>query len=83
MLWKKVMPKLSAGRVQSVATRLVVERERERIAFRTASYWDLVGTFGTGRTPADAANPETLGARLSSVDGKRIATGRDFGSDGG
>ncbi|MGW2543905.1 type I DNA topoisomerase [Kitasatospora sp. NPDC001574] len=82
VLWKKVMPKLSAGRVQSVATRLVVERERERMAFRSASYWDLVGTFGTGRTPADAANPETFGARLSSVDGKRIASGRDFGQDG-
>ncbi|GAA1147067.1 DNA topoisomerase-1 [Kitasatospora gansuensis] len=82
VLWKKVMPKLSAGRVQSVATRLVVERERERIAFRTASYWDLTGTFGTGRTAADAANPESFGARLSTVDGKRIATGRDFGSDG-
>ncbi|MGW4898062.1 type I DNA topoisomerase [Kitasatospora sp. NPDC004240] len=82
VLWKKVMPKLSAGRVQSVATRLVVERERERMAFRTASYWDLTGTFSTGRTPADAANPETFGARLASVDGRRIASGRDFGSDG-
>ncbi|GLW53999.1 type I DNA topoisomerase [Kitasatospora phosalacinea] len=85
VLWKKVMPKLSAGRVQSVATRLVVERERERIAFTSASYWDLVGTFGTfgtGRTSADAANPESFGARLVSVDGKRVATGRDFGPDG-
>ncbi|MEV7216697.1 type I DNA topoisomerase [Kitasatospora cineracea] len=82
VLWKKVMPKLSAGRVQSVATRLVVERERERIAFTSASYWDLVGTFGTGRTTADAANPESFGARLVSVDGKRVATGRDFGPDG-
>ncbi|GAA2138592.1 type I DNA topoisomerase [Kitasatospora kazusensis] len=82
VLWKKVMPKLSAGRVQSVATRLVVERERERIAFRTASYWDLTATFGTGRTAVDAANPETFGARLSTIDGKRIASGRDFGSDG-
>ncbi|WP_328955612.1 type I DNA topoisomerase [Kitasatospora purpeofusca] len=82
VLWKKVMPKLSAGRVQSVATRLVVERERERIAFRSASYWDLVGTFGTGRSAADAANPENFGARLSSVEGKRIASGRDFGQDG-
>ncbi|MFF7635545.1 type I DNA topoisomerase [Kitasatospora sp. NPDC008050] len=82
VLWKKVMPKLSAGRVQSVATRLVVERERERIAFTCASYWDLVGTFGTGRTTADAANPESFGARLATVDGKRIASGRDFGPDG-
>ncbi|MFD8483576.1 type I DNA topoisomerase [Kitasatospora sp. NPDC059673] len=82
VLWKKVMPKLSAGRVQSVATRLVVERERERIAFTSASYWDLVGTFATGRTAADAANPESFGARLVTVDGKRVATGRDFGTDG-
>ncbi|BAJ29384.1 MULTISPECIES: type I DNA topoisomerase [Kitasatospora] len=82
VLWKKVMPKLSAGRVQSVATRLVVERERERIAFTSASYWDLVGTFGTGRTAAGAADPESFGARLVSVDGKRVATGRDFGPDG-
>lgn len=49
VLWKKVMRGLSAGRVQSVATRLVVERERERIAFRSAEYWDLTGTFSTGR----------------------------------
>ncbi|MGF1432054.1 type I DNA topoisomerase [Kitasatospora sp. LaBMicrA B282] len=82
VLWKKVMPKLSAGRVQSVATRLVVERERERIAFTSASYWDLVAVFGTGRTAADAANPENFGARLVSVDGRRIASGRDFGPDG-
>ncbi|MFC9325050.1 type I DNA topoisomerase [Kitasatospora sp. NPDC057015] len=82
VLWKKVMPKLSAGRVQSVATRLVVERERERIAFRTASYWDLTATFATGRSAADAANPENFGARLATVDGRRIASGRDFGSDG-
>ncbi|GAA2123035.1 type I DNA topoisomerase [Kitasatospora saccharophila] len=82
VLWKKVMPKLSAGRVQSVATRLVVERERERIAFTSASYWDLVGTFGTGRTAAASADPESFGARLVSVDGKRVATGRDFGPDG-
>ncbi|MDH6111453.1 DNA topoisomerase-1 [Kitasatospora sp. MAP12-15] len=82
VLWKKVMPKLSAGRVQSVATRLVVERERERIAFTSASYWDLTATFATGRTASDAANPENFGARLSTVDGKRIASGRDFGSDG-
>ncbi|MET9594834.1 type I DNA topoisomerase [Streptomyces sp. NPDC006516] len=81
VLWKKVMPRLSAGRVQSVATRLVVERERERIAFRSAEYWDLTGTFGTGRT-GDASDPSTLTARLSAVDGRRIAQGRDFGPDG-
>uniref|UniRef100_A0AAU3I047 DNA topoisomerase 1 n=1 Tax=Streptomyces sp. NBC_01393 TaxID=2903851 RepID=A0AAU3I047_9ACTN len=81
VLWKKVMPRLSAGRVQSVATRLVVERERERIAFRSAEYWDLTGTFGTGRT-GDASDPANLVARLTSVDGKRVAQGRDFDSLG-
>ncbi|OKK18453.1 DNA topoisomerase I [Streptomyces sp. CB00455] len=81
VLWKKVMPKLSAGRVQSVATRLVVERERERIAFRSAEYWDLTGTFSTGRA-GDASDPSTLVARLNTVDGKRVAQGRDFGSTG-
>ncbi|MFF3410416.1 type I DNA topoisomerase [Streptomyces sp. NPDC002742] len=81
VLWKKVMPRLSAGRVQSVATRLVVERERERIAFRSAEYWDLNGTFGTGRT-GDASDPSNLVARLTSVDGKRVAQGRDFDSLG-
>ncbi|WP_432125558.1 type I DNA topoisomerase [Streptomyces sp. bgisy082] len=81
VLWKKVMPKLSAGRVQSVATRLVVERERERIAFRSAEYWDLTGTFSTGRK-GDASDPSSLVARLAAVDGRRVAQGRDFGSDG-
>ncbi|MET8407983.1 type I DNA topoisomerase [Streptomyces sp. NPDC005195] len=81
VLWKKVMPRLSAGRVQSVATRLVVERERERIAFRSAEYWDLTGTFGTGRR-GDASDPSALVARLTAVDGKRVAQGRDFDSLG-
>lgn len=81
VLWKKVMPRLSAGRVQSVATRLVVERERERIAFRSAEYWDLTGTFSTGRA-GDLSDPSTLTARLNTVDGRRVAQGRDFGSDG-
>ncbi|GAA1421436.1 type I DNA topoisomerase [Streptomyces thermospinosisporus] len=81
VLWKKVMPRLSAGRVQSVATRLVVERERERMAFRSAEYWDLTGTFATGR-PGDASDPSSLVARLQSVDGRRIAQGRDFDSLG-
>jgi DNA topoisomerase I len=81
VLWKKVMPRLSAGRVQSVATRLVVERERERMAFRSAEYWDLTATFAT-RTGEGAIGPGTFGARLSSVDGRRVAQGRDFGADG-
>ncbi|MFH9661675.1 type I DNA topoisomerase [Streptomyces sp. NPDC017248] len=81
VLWKKVMPRLSAGRVQSVATRLVVERERERIAFRSAEYWDLTGTFATGRA-GDSSDPSSLVARLQTVDGRRVAQGRDFDSVG-
>ncbi len=72
VLWKKVMPRLSAGRVQSVATRLVVERERERMAFVSAAYWDLEGAF----------DPGGFTARLVALDGARIAQGRDFGPDG-
>ena len=71
VLWRKVARGLSAGRVQSVATRLVVERERERMAFRPASYWDLLGTFATGAA-------ESFKAKLVSVDGARVATGKDF-----
>ncbi|WP_328467409.1 type I DNA topoisomerase [Streptomyces sp. NBC_00448] len=82
VLWKKVMPRLSAGRVQSVATRLVVERERERIAFRTSAYWDLTGVFNTGRA-GDASDPATLNARLVAVDGRRVAQGRDFDASTG
>jgi DNA topoisomerase I len=72
VLWKKIMRGLSAGRVQSVATRLVVERERERMAFVAAGWWDLLATF----------DPESFEARLVGLDGKRVATGRDFGPDG-
>jgi DNA topoisomerase-1 len=72
VLWKKVMPRLSAGRVQSVATRLVVERERERMAFVSAGYWDIEGTF----------DPGGFAARLVALDRKRVAQGRDFGPDG-
>ena len=82
VLWKKVMPRLSAGRVQSVATRLLVERERARIRFRSADYWDLEGTFDTGREPAAPGDPTSFEATLIALDGKRIATGRDFGEDG-
>ncbi|WP_243710786.1 type I DNA topoisomerase [Actinomadura sp. KC216] len=78
VLWKKVMPKLSAGRVQSVATRLVVERERERIAFVPAHYWDIAAQFDTGKDD----EPKVFKAGLVSVDGKRVAQGRDFASDG-
>jgi DNA topoisomerase I len=85
VLWKKVMPRLSAGRVQSVATRLVVERERERMAFVSASYWDLEGLFEPGApqaSPATLPAPARFSARLVALDGKRIAQGRDFGPDG-
>ncbi len=79
VLWKKVLPKLSAGRVQSVATRIVVERERERMAFTAADYWSLDGVFAVpGKTGADEGEPTTLRARLVSVDDSRVATGRDF-----
>ena len=87
VLWKKVMPRLSAGRVQSVATRLVVDRERERIAFRAAEYWDLEAEFATV-TPGgqahdgDGGTPGSFGATLVSVDGQRVAQGRDFTSLG-
>ena len=113
VLWKKVMPKLSAGRVQSVATRIVVERERERMRFTTAGYWDIEGTFSAGNgartAPArsapsktararigaagtdaagaaagtDAGEPSTFTATLVSVDGRRVATGRDFDPETG
>ncbi|MBY6410907.1 type I DNA topoisomerase [Rhodococcus sp. BP-252] len=78
VLWKKVMPKLSAGRVQSVATRIIVQRERDRMAFRTAEYWDISATLDAG---ADQS-PRSFGARLVNVDGARVAAGRDFGADG-
>jgi DNA topoisomerase I len=82
VLWKKVMPKLSAGRVQSVATRLVVERERARIRFRAADYWDIEGLFGLRQRAAEG-DPETFTATLVALDGDRIATGRDFDPETG
>jgi DNA topoisomerase-1 len=78
VLWRKVMPKLSAGRVQSVATRIIVRRERERMSFVSAAYWDLAAMLDAGAQ----ATPRTFGARLVGVDGHRVATGRDFGPDG-
>ncbi len=78
VLWKKVMPRLSAGRVQSVATRLIVDRERERIAFRSASYWDLDAILDAGRE----AEPPLFPARLTRVGDRRVAQGRDFDSRG-
>ena len=72
VLWRKVMKGLSAGRVQSVATRLVVERERERIAFRAVEYWDIVATL----------DPGAFEARLVALDGRKVAQGRDFARSG-
>ena len=71
VLWKKVMPRISAGRVQSVATKLIVEKERERMAFISSSWWDLNTTCELGFT-----------ARLLSVEGKKVASTSDFGADG-
>jgi len=72
VLWKKVMPRISAGRVQSVATRLIVERERERMAFISSAWWDLAAACAPG-----------FSARLLSLDGKKVATTNDFDSNGG
>ena len=74
VLWRKVARAASAGRVQSVVTRMVVDRERERMAFKSASYWDLTGQFGTGSA--------TFKAKLAAVDGAKVASGRDFNDDG-
>ena len=74
VLWRKIKPSLSAGRVQSVATRLVVERERERMAFVASDYWDVTGTFGP--------DAEQFTAKIATVDGARVATGSDFADDG-
>ncbi|MET0756640.1 MAG: type I DNA topoisomerase [Mycobacterium sp.] len=81
VLWKKVAPKLSAGRVQSVATRIIVQRERERMAFRSAGYWDVTAEFDASVSNPQA-QPPTFNAKLNSVDGRRVATGRDFDSLG-
>ena len=81
VLWKKVAPKLSAGRVQSVATRIIVQRERERMAFRSAGYWDVLAELDASVSDA-SATPPRFNARLVAVDGKRVATGRDFDSLG-
>ena len=82
VLWKKVAPKLSAGRVQSVATRIIVQRERDRMAFRSASYWDIIAELDASVSDP-TAQPPLFTARLVAVDGKRVAAGRDFDSLGG
>ena len=80
VLWKKVMPQLSAGRVQSVAVRIVVERERQRMDFVSASFWGLTGTFAPAEP--DAGNGSEFTAELVQLDGSRVAAARDFGPDG-
>jgi DNA topoisomerase-1 len=81
VLWKKVMPRLSAGRVQSVATRILVERERARMRFRSASYFDLEGSFETRRGRSSEGG-ERFPATLVVLDGRRVATGKDFSETG-
>ncbi len=76
VLWRKVMPRLSAGRVQSVATRMVVERERARMRFRSATWWGVEGTF------ANTAAPNGFGATLVTLGGTAVATGKDFDEHG-
>ncbi|MGV0436528.1 type I DNA topoisomerase [Corynebacterium mastitidis] len=82
VLWKKVMPRLSAGRVQSVATRVIVERERERMAFVSAEYWDVTARMDTGVAQEDPDNPREFSARLTQLGGKKVAQGRDFNDAG-
>ena len=76
LLWRKIRPRLSAGRVQSVAVRLIVERERQRMAFVGATYWDLLATFAK-------VGGESFEADLISVDGRRVPSSRDFDSTTG
>src|SRR6516225_583670 len=85
VLWRKVMPRLSAGRVQSVATRMVVERERARMRFRSATWWGIEGTFAQPAASggvAHAAAPSGFGASLVSLGGTAVATGKDFDAQG-
>ncbi|NDR53165.1 type I DNA topoisomerase [Actinomyces sp. 565] len=82
VLWRKVRAGLSAGRVQSVATRLVVERERERMAFKAAGYWGVEAQLSTDLAAGSSLRPTAVDssftARLTALDGRRVATGRDF-----
>jgi DNA topoisomerase-1 len=82
VLWRKVRQGLSAGRVQSVATRLVVERERERMAFVSADYWDVAGTFAVTDDGGAASGQPSFRARLTQLAGDKVASGRDFDDRG-
>src|SRR5690606_23655866 len=75
LLWKKVAPRLSAGRVQSVAVRLLVQRERERLDFVSASYWDLKATLEQDR--------QRFEARMIALGEQKLATGGDFDENTG
>ncbi|RSX53613.1 DNA topoisomerase I [Bifidobacterium goeldii] len=79
VLWRKVGPGLSAGRVQSVATRLIVERERERMAFVRAPYWDVTAVLSA---PDAEGQPTSFESRMISLGGRRLAASKDFGPDG-
>ncbi|MCU1545025.1 MAG: topA [Homoserinimonas sp.] len=82
VLWRKIGPGLSAGRVQSAATRLVVDRERERLAFVTASYWDLSAQLSPLAEDLGSRTADGFESRLARVNGVRVATGRDFSDKG-
>jgi len=82
VLWKKVMPRLSAGRVQSVATRMVVERERARMRFRSGTWWGVEGTFIGAATTGSEGDGAVVPASLVALDGTPLATGRDFSATG-
>lgn len=82
VLWRKVRRGTSAGRVQSVATRLVVDRERERMAFKAASYWDVTGEFISSELEDRSVDTPAFTAQLRTLDGQRVATGRDFTDTG-
>lgn len=81
VLWRKVGPGLSAGRVQSAATRLVVDRERERLAFVSADYWDLLATL-TPQLQSGEGSAQEFEAKLARLGGERVATGRDYDDQG-
>ena len=83
VLWKKVRPRLSAGRVQSVAVRLIVDRERSRMRFHSAGFWDLEAELAPPVNGRDVAAATTVHARLVELDGQHIASGRDFDAESG
>jgi DNA topoisomerase-1 len=80
LLWRKVGPRLSAGRVQSVAVRLIVDLERQRMAFRSATWWDLLGSFAAGAVGASNGQGKPFQAGLVSVNDRKIPSGKDFDS---